>query len=349
MAVRSIRTAGLKYLANRIGRLMPNGSMVAPCYHLVSDDFPVHVRHLYQWRGVKAFETDLEYLLKRFKPISLSEVHAYVVSGRPIPKQFLFLSFDDGFREMAEVVAPLCRKKGVPVTFFLTTAFLGNRALGYRQKASLLIEACKNHGEAATQATISKLCEALGIDPVQSPGARRMLLSVGYRQRHVLDECAALLEVDFDDYLRTARPYLTHDEVGMLLRDGFSIGGHSVDHPLYADLSLNEQIEQTQGCMEELNERYRLPVKAFAFPFVSDGVTDSFYEQVFERQVADLTFCIGRMPTLNPEKAVQRFGVEAEQNIPMSELLARQAEGRLLMKAAGWKRSMTDSISRNNA
>ena len=52
----------------------------------------------------------------------------------------MFLSFDDGLREIANEIAPLCRQVGVPATFFVNSASLDNRFLCFRNKASLLIE-----------------------------------------------------------------------------------------------------------------------------------------------------------------------------------------------------------------
>jgi peptidoglycan/xylan/chitin deacetylase (PgdA/CDA1 family) len=337
------RSALKLFPSGYIAGVVSAGGVVAPCYHIVTDGSPAHVRHLYQWRSVQAFQRDLDYLLKHFRPLSLKEICSHTASGSPIPERSLFLSFDDGFREMSEIVAPVCRRKGIPATFFLTTGFLDNKMLGFRHKASLLIDACRNRGSAVTQAVATALSRVLE-RPAGSPaGVRRLLLSVGYRQRHVLDECAALLEVDFDEYLRTSQPYLTQDHVRSLLADGFSIGGHSIDHPRYADLTLDEQLDQTQGCMEELERRFGLPDKAFAFPFVSDGVPETFYRELFARHIANVVFCIGRMPQADAGKAIQRFGVESEEAHSLPELLGRQAEGRLRQKVATWRRGISTS------
>lgn len=329
----------LRLLRSRyIPRVVSMGNLVAPCYHIVTDGCPAHVRHLYQWRDIQSFKSDLDYLLQHFKPISLEDIHTYIATGRPVPDGSVFLSFDDGFREMSEVVAPLCQQKGIPATFFLTTGFLDNRVLGYRHKASLLIDLCGQRGPAAIQAATDKLTGALGLPKGNANELRQILLSVSYGQRQVLDECATLLEVDFKDYLRTAQPYLTRDQVRDLLRNGFSIGGHSVDHPRYADLALDEQLNQTRACMDDLQQQFRVSVKAFAFPFVSDGVSEQFYEELFANQIADLAFCIGQMPKKDSQKAVQRFGVESERAHSLPDLLTQQLEGRLRQKVANWRR-----------
>jgi peptidoglycan/xylan/chitin deacetylase (PgdA/CDA1 family) len=337
MGWRSLRLLPSRY----IPRVISIRNLVAPCYHIVTDSSPLHVRHLYQWRDVQAFENDLDYLLKHFKPVSLDEIYTRMAAGRPVPDRSLFLSFDDGFREMSEVVAPLCRRKGVPVTFFLTSGFLDNRTLGYRHKASLLIDACQQRGPSATQAITSKLTALLNLPDGHGRELRQMFLSIGYREQQVLDECADMLEVDFTGYLRTAQPYLTLDRVRNLLRDGFSIGGHSVDHPKYADITLDEQLAQTRGCMDALQQQFQLPVKAFAFPFVSDGVSERFYDEMFTSQIADLAFCIGQMPKKDPHRAVQRFGVESESARSLPDLLSEQIEGRLRQSAANFKRRVS--------
>ena len=334
----------LKLLPSRyIPRVVSIRNLIAPCYHIVSDNSPAHVRHLYQWRNVHAFENDLDYLLEHFSPVSLDEIYNCLAAGRPVPDRSLFLSFDDGFREVSEVVAPLCRRKGVPVTFFLTTGFLDNRMLGYRHKASLLIDACRERGPSDVRAVTSKLTARLDLPDGHGKGLREMFLLIGYRQQQVLDECAGLLGVDFAGYLRTAQPYLSLDQVRNLLRDGFSIGGHSVDHPKYADITLEEQLAQTRGCMEALQQQFRLPVKAFAFPFVSDGVSERFYDEMFTGRIADLAFCIGQMPKKDSHQAVQRFGVESESARSLPDLLSEQIEGRLRQSVANWRRRVSIS------
>ena len=306
--------------------------LVAPCYHMVTDETPVHTKHLYRERGIEEFKRDLDHLLRYFRPLSLQQLYALTAAGLPIPGKSFFLSFDDGFREMSDIVSGICRQKGVPATFFLTTAFLDNKVLGFRQKASLLIEICEDRHLSADASVLKPLADYLALNPNLNRFAgnvRRMFLSIGYKQKHVLDECAALLEVDFDAYLRTARPYLSAEEVAKLLANGFSIGGHSVDHPLYADLTLQEQVRQTQDCMRELKNRFPSATGAFAFPFVSDGVEETFYEEVFDRHIIDLAFCIGRMPKSPAARAWQRFGVETEDSIPIQKLINSHVEGRL--------------------
>jgi peptidoglycan/xylan/chitin deacetylase (PgdA/CDA1 family) len=288
----------------RFVRQWTPSNLLAPCYHLVSDDPPAHVRHLYRCRNVREFKDDLDWLLRRFKPLTLQDVNDCVTAHRPVPEGSLFLSFDDGLRECAEVVAPICRAKGVPVTFFLSTAFLGNRALCYRHKASVLIDRYRTPPSA-------KANQTGGMFPHSAPEFRSFVLGVRYRDAHLLDECAQQLDVDFESYLSASRPYLDEADVTALLGEGFSIGGHSVDHPPYAEIPLEGQLAQTSECVGYLQSRFQPTVASFAFPFVADGVPQQFIDQAFSSKLVDLMFYTGALRHNCEGRLIWRFGVES--------------------------------------
>lgn len=317
-----------------IGSLASRG-VVAPCYHLVSDDPPPHVRHLYRCRTIAEFAAELDLLLRRFKPLSLSELVRAIRDNGRAPDGSLFLSFDDGVAEVSEPIAGVCHAKGVPATFFLTSGFLDNRMLFFRHKASILAERCAALGRERSFGILQRLDAWHGAG---DPG--EFLLSLKYQQTAVLDQCAALLEVDFEAYLRSAKPYLTGEQVNGVLKRGFEIGGHSVDHPLYADLSLEDQLAQTRLCMAELRGRFQTPVQGFAFPFVSDGVGPEFYQTILGENTADLIFCLGGEPAVRSPRLVQRFGVEERNSRSLQVLLRAEASRKSLARVrALWRRS----------
>ncbi len=323
---------------NAMARVLPDpllarlsgGELVAPCFHLVTEGpAPPHVRHLFRCPDVPSFKLDLDRLLKGRTPVSLQDLEKSAMDGRPLPPNSVFISFDDGMREMADIVAPVCRAKGVPATFFLTTGFLDNRSLFYRHKASMLLDALETSPEASRRLNSQKLCEHfanLGMPLVEITD---FLLRVRYQEAGLLDECARIIGVDFERYLRERKPYLTGEQVKGLLNQGFSIGAHSVDHPLFADLDLAEQIRQTRESLEHLASAFKIPVRTFAFPFVSTGVERSYYDCVFKMKLVDLLFCIGGMPEGYPRRIISRFGVENVRYASASEVWRAEAVRRM--------------------
>jgi len=130
----------------------------------------------------------------------------------------------------------------------------------------------------------------------------------------VLDDAAELAGLSYADYLKTERPYLAASQVQDLIRAGFSIGAHSLDHPRYSDLPLERQMAQTGESIEFLEKNFQMTRRAFAFPFVSDGVETAFYQQVFDARICEIIFCLGGMPSDGVWPLVERFGVERATN-----------------------------------
>src|ERR1700754_2724866 len=115
-------------LARRVGGI----DVLLPYHHLVWDRPVRHIDPLYPYKNKQQFERDLDYLLKRFKPLDPSGLPAALAAGGPLPKGSFLLTFDDGLREVYEVAAPILLRKGVPAIFFLNPSYLDNRALFYR-------------------------------------------------------------------------------------------------------------------------------------------------------------------------------------------------------------------------
>ena len=105
---------------------------------------------------------------------------------------------------------------------------------------------------------------------------------------------AACAAVGFDAgaFLRERRPYMTVEQAVQLRRDGFTLGGHTCDHPNLAHLGWGEatgQIAESCRFVAELAGVKKVP---FAIPFngvmlsreklaevrVSSGVIDVVYD-----------------------------------------------------------------------
>lgn len=250
--------------------------LLAPVYHSVSDRPLPHLRHLYRVRSLQLFEKDLDTLLRHFQPLSATELLDILRDGEPPRKPSFFLSFDDGLREFHDLVAPLLFRKGVPAVNFLNPAFLDNRELMFRNKASLLIEHCRIHPRAAeaAQAWLDKQGRPPGI-------LHGRLLNIRYAKRTLLDSLAEELGLSFEDFLRDARPYLSSEQVRSLMDQGFDFGAHSLDHPRYDEIPLEEQLRQTVKSMDRLQQQFDLPHRLFAFPFTDYGVSLEFFEAIY--------------------------------------------------------------------
>lgn len=278
-----------------------------PFYHLVSDENPSHVRHLYPVRTVRQFRQDLDFLLKHYHPVHLAALRD------PLSKRYtrpvMHLSFDDGLRECHDVVMPILVEKGVPATFFLNPDFVDNRALMFRYKASLL-------------------CEA-GITGPISP------LSVTYAQRHLLDHMAADIGLDFAVFLQKQQPYLRTEQIRAMQRQGFTFGAHSMDHPMYRHLPLQEQLSQTRDSLRFVREQFGSTLEAFAFPFTDDGVEYAFFKKIHDALGGPLlSFGTAGLKFDTVPTHLQRVPMERN-NLPARNIITAEYAAFLLKKAFG--------------
>jgi peptidoglycan/xylan/chitin deacetylase (PgdA/CDA1 family) len=282
------------------------GSLLLPYHHLVSDAPVPHIKNLYPWKSTTDFEKDLDYLLRRFKPVTLQEIIQSLRTGQSLPSGAFLLTFDDGLREVKDIIAPMLLRKGVPAAFFLNSSFLDNKNLFYKFKLSLIIESLQTATHSKT--TLDKLYAYLQTDEASLIAA---IKQITYSTRGKADEVAGILGISFAQYLADVKPFLTSDEVRTLVQQGFAIGGHSIDHPYYNQLTLDEQLFQTRQSVDFLVEQFKLPYRAFAFPHTDAGVSKIFFNTLLEGpNPLDVIFGTGNhKKDFNP-KILHRFNCE---------------------------------------
>ncbi len=295
-------------------------ALVVPYYHMVSDAYVPHVSRLYGFRNVAEFKADVEYFARNFTPVTLADIVDALNGTRELPRSCFHLTFDDGFSEMYDVVAPILERAGVPATFFLTTAFLDGGGLALHNQLSLILD--RLDSSSISDAAKARL-ESLLPSPAGNMTLRDRVLSIVYAQRSLACSVAEVLEVDLDRYVSRTQPHLRSDQVARLIERGFSIGAHSQDHPLYADLPLSEQLAQTRNSVEMLRDRFAIRPRSFAFPHNDSGVGDAFFTTVFGEQVLDVSFgTSGLVPHAHPRN-IERVKME-DNPAPASQILARQ-------------------------
>jgi peptidoglycan/xylan/chitin deacetylase (PgdA/CDA1 family) len=262
---------------------------LVPYYHgVVSEDQPAHIKHLYPFKSVTQFKRDLDVLLQRFEVLDLRDMVSALKTGQPLPRRAMVLQFDDGFSEIYHVVAPILREKGVTATFFLIGSCLDNVAMPYSNKVSVLLEQLSQQDPQAYRPTVARILAHRGV--AESGDLGSMLHSLEYSKRDVLDAIAAGVGCDFDAYLRQSKPYLSSEQVRELLAMGFTVGAHSMDHPKYSLIPLEEQISQTLTSIKMIRDRFALPYSAFAFPHGDDNLSDLFFSRIFAESGVDVSF-----------------------------------------------------------
>lgn len=255
-------------------------------YHVISDDKIPHIQHLYNYKNLRQFENDLIYFSTYLNKISLEKLISGRV-GEQADKSY-FLTFDDGCSEVYTVIEPLLRKYDIKAAFMLNPAFIDNKEMFYRHKISLIIDELMKVNITSQQD--KKIREILNSDIKKTNNAIADIKAISYANRYMTDEIADIIGISFKDYLRNKKPYLESWQIEELISKGHYIGAHSMDHPLFKNISLNEQVLQTIESMKWVTERFSLPYNIFSIPHVDNEISNAYFDEVIQKGKIDLIF-----------------------------------------------------------
>jgi peptidoglycan/xylan/chitin deacetylase (PgdA/CDA1 family) len=254
--------------------------LILPSYHLVSDSYLPHIVNLYKYRNIDSFNADLDFLMKYYKPIELFNLIKLIKNRTEPSSNSFFLSFDDGMKEFYHIISPILLEKGIPATCFLNSAFIDNKDMFFRYKASILIELLNKVNRKSKEWEVLKSWFSDNNLPILN--YKSVLLNTGYNKKSKMDELAAILNFSFRDYLAKDQPYMTSRQIRELIEKGFTFGAHSIDHPEYRYLKFNEQIRQTQESINQIAGKFNLNYRVFSFPFTDYEVSARFFKVINE-------------------------------------------------------------------
>lgn len=268
-----------------------------PFYHLISDDPPSHIKHLYRVINFKTFQKHLDHILKFFEPVSIEMLLKDIREGNSSSRPVMHLSFDDGLKECMPV-SEILEKKGVPATFFVNSSFIRSEDCMYRYKVSLIIEKIENLLSSGATTVLDQ--------PVFQDIGKERLLNLGYHDSAMLDEMIQKLEIEIDN----SSIYMNESDIKGLIDKGFDVGGHSMDHPFFKDITLEEQKRQVLDNMKDLDYRFNLKHKTFAFPFSDQGVSNGLVDWMKNELKLDLIFGTSGLKTARDPFHLQRVPME---------------------------------------
>lgn len=304
------RYGGLFSKSNSLSNLIDKSGIkiIFPFYHAVSDDALPHIQNLYSYPSVKKFISDLDLILKYFEPMHPDELKDLSA----ISKNKFLLSFDDGLREMYEIVAPVLKQKGIPALFFINSDFINNRKLFFRYKVSFLIDQLE-----------------------LSSAEKNRLLHFNYAETDQIDLFAEKNGIDFNAFLNNQKPYVSTEQIKLMYADGFIFGGHSIDHPQYNQINLEEQIRQTTESIKFVQSVTGKEQNYFAFPFTDAGVGQDFFRSINENPELKLSATFGTTGLSKPTGThLQRIPMEVN-GLSAKQILNNEYRWYLIKKMFG--------------
>ncbi len=205
-------------------------------YHgLRADDWPdgkMAFENLHVRRSV--FDSQCRLLRDTCDPISLDDWRSAIAGRRPLPARPVLITFDDGYRSVATLAAPILAKYGLPAAVFACTDPIAQRRLLWFDHVAA------RDGEAAVE----------GWKDVEYESWRAGCVEEAPR-------------VDDDD----PRALMTPAELAALAsRPGMEIGAHTARHAILSHASAARQREEIAESRDAIAAWTGRPVRAFAYP-----------------------------------------------------------------------------------
>lgn len=280
-----------KVIPTKLLSTITSQRVILPFYHTISDKSLPHLNNLYEVRRTQTFIKDMEYLCKHFIPVDLDTLYDITSNNIKVKKPVFHITFDDGLKELYSNVAPILKAKGIPATVFLNTDFIDNKRLFFRYKISLII-----HEVLKKNKIDNSLYKILEIPPSSILALKNKLLDLKITDERLIDEIAESINLDFNDYLKKNEPYLNRNEIKELTKDGWKFGSHSMNHPFFKHLSIEEQKKQITESFKFLSEELGIKERYFSFPFSDEGVDAVFFNWLYKHD-CKLSFGISGMKT----------------------------------------------------
>lgn len=230
------------------------------CYHRVgTGGVP-----LYSSLPPAVFEAQMQFLRKRYRVVSLSEVVASL--NDPSAEPGVAVTFDDGYRDVFHHAFPtLCRYE-IPATIFLTVDGIENGEAPWYDHVFL-----------ALQVAEFDTLELELHQPVRysltSPGVRfHAALDIVMRLRKLPDQQRQVCLREIKRRISTAShdlagKMLTWEQVLTMQQAGVHFGSHTLTHPVVSRLQTSQLETELRDSKRLLEEKLRTPVEDFAFPF----------------------------------------------------------------------------------
>lgn len=278
-------------------RIIPS-SLIVLAYHRIADpDRP----GFYGLRDnvsatPQGFSEQLDYLNREYNVVGLNDLVELIQNGRPLPKNAVLITFDDGYRDNFTAALPELVSRGLPAVLFAVPGFIDGICYPFWD---WVIEAFKaSQVEAVTlpllQQNLARGSAERERQGIQWINCGKRISNIGLR--HALADLSRVLEVP----LPSAPPpglMMSWKELESMIEGGVAIGAHSATHPILLRVGSGRAQREINVSRAILEIHAKHPVTAFAYP---NGDFSQEHERMLEESGFQLGFRVeGGLTTAN--------------------------------------------------
>lgn len=255
--------AAARWFAGSIARW---SGVVGLNYHRIGDG-----RQSFFDRGLwsatsEDFDRQVRYLKAHFDIIAPHDVSHVLRAKRG---RHVLITFDDGYADNYNAAFPILRSHQVQASFFVATGYIDRPRLPWWDEIAWMVRTSKQRGASIPEYLTSPLL----FDEPARERATRILLKT-YKKLSSPRTVGFLQAIA--EATGTGRPpsdlpevhslWMTWDMLREMNAAGMTIGGHTVHHPILAQMTREEQAQEITGCQLRIVQELGVPMLAFAYP-----------------------------------------------------------------------------------
>ena len=208
------------------------------------------------------FAEQMELIAASYNPVSLDQVCAFTSGDADLPQRSVAITFDDGFADNLEVAGPILARCGIPAAIYLAVDYIGNQPPPWYVRLRYAFSVTRLPQWQGDRETAFDLTE---------PEQRREAFRDASRQcaklcRKPQERLLAEIEVQLDIEPFSVPVMLTWEGARELIRQGHTIGSHTLSHPNVAYIDAAELTEELVASKAQIEKNTRTEVGHFSYP-----------------------------------------------------------------------------------
>jgi len=212
----------------------------------------------------------LDYLANHdYTTISLENLITALTHNQKLPVKSVVFTMDDGYKDQAEIAAPIFLEYNCPITFFVITGMLDQALWPWDAKVSWIIESSSMRS-LESSATVKNL--NLEVDEITSKRSLRRSIQESLKKQDIdfISETLQGLADDTDVTIPTTPPSefypMTWDMARILEGQGVHFAPHSTSHAILSRIDQVSMEQEILSSWERMKSELKNPLKVFCYP-----------------------------------------------------------------------------------
>jgi peptidoglycan/xylan/chitin deacetylase (PgdA/CDA1 family) len=233
-------------------------------YHRIGDPSHSDLDRALWSATVEDFDRQVRDVTREFDVVGLTDLDRVL---RDRKGRYVLITFDDGYLDNYTDAFPILKSYNAKATFFLTTGFLDVPCVPWWDEIAWMVR----HSPLAEVPANRWIGPPTEFGDRHRNGAINVLLQtykrlIGSQTEEYIDDLSRILHSGRCPRWVAHELWMTWAMIREMRQSGMDIGGHTVNHPILANLPSEQQDYEVGECRRRLVQELREPVIGFSYP-----------------------------------------------------------------------------------